>query len=364
VEDGRILRQKAELELVFLATPRKVLIALRLILAYLISSSAFLLHAEDTPPSHPKAGDEKRWQAVARGRVEPRSGEIKIVAPIPDLIGEVLVKAGDKVSAGEPLVRLHDPEVYARLESAEAQSAMRRRARDDQAPSSRATARRKAEDAVAVAQQAVLDARAAFDRTAQEGRAGRGSEADLDSARSALSRAEDDLKQQRADLHKLEADPTTPLPTQAEGQVNVARAELSAAQAALEKLSIRAPISGTVLQVNGKPGEMASPSAPQPLVLLGDVSALRVRAELDERDLGEIKIGQSVSIRPEAFRDRELPGTVSFIAPIVEPPRTGTRGQRDEADINVVEVLIELADPSPLAVGMKVDTYFRSGSQH
>jgi HlyD family secretion protein len=261
-------------------------------------------------------------------------------------------------------VRLHDPEVYARLESAEAQSAMRRRARDDQAPSSRATARRKAEDAVAVAQQAVLDARAAFDRTAQEGRAGRGSEADLDSARSALSRAEDDLKQQRADLHKLEADPTTPLPTQAEGQVNVARAELSAAQAALEKLSIRAPISGTVLQVNGKPGEMASPSAPQPLVLLGDVSALRVRAELDERDLGEIKIGQSVSIRPEAFRDRELPGTVSFIAPIVEPPRTGTRGQRDEADINVVEVLIELADPSPLAVGMKVDTYFRSGSQH
>ena len=246
MEDGRILRQKAELELVFLATPRKVLIALRLILAYLISSSAFLLHAEDTPPSHPKAGDEKRWQAVARGRVEPRSGEIKIVAPIPDLIGEVLVKAGDKVSAGEPLVRLHDPEVYARLESAEAQSAMRRRARDDQAPSSRATARRKAEDAVAVAQQAVLDARAAFDRTAQEGRAGRGSEADLDSARSALSRAEDDLKQQRADLHKLEADPTTPLPTQAEGQVNVARAELSAAQAALEKLSIRAPISGTV----------------------------------------------------------------------------------------------------------------------
>jgi HlyD family secretion protein len=136
------------------------------------------------------------------------------------------------------------------------------------------------------------------------------------------------LKQQRADLHKLEADPTTPLPTQAEGQVNVARAELSAAQAALEKLSIRAPISGTVLQVNGKPGEMASPSAPQPLVLLGDVSALRVRAELDERDLGEIKIGQSVSIRPEAFRDRELPGTVSFSSDRGTPADWYTRAAR------------------------------------
>jgi hypothetical protein len=49
---------------------------------------------------------------------------------------------------------------------------------------------------------------------------------------------------------------------------------------------------------------------------------------------------------------------------VLEPPRTGTRGQRDEADINVVEVLIELADPGPLAVGMKVEVYFRSGSQH
>ena len=172
------------------------------------------------------------------------------------------------------------------------------------------------------------------------------------------------MKQQRADLHKLEADPTTPLPTQAEGQVNVARAELRAAQTSIEKLTIRAPISGTILQVNGKPGEMASPSAPQPLVLLGDVSALRVRAELDERDFGEIKIGQSVSVRPEAFQGHELPGSVSSIAPIVEPSRTGTRGQRDEADINVVEVLIELADPGPLAVGMKVNAYFRSGSQH
>jgi HlyD family secretion protein len=117
-----------------------------------------------------------------------------------------------------------------------------------------------------------------------------------------------------------------------------------------------------VLQVNGKSGEMTAPSSPQPLVLLGDLSALRVRAELDERDFGEIKIGQVVSVRPEAFRGRELPGTVSFIAPIVQPSRTGSRGQRNQTDIDVVEVLIDMADPGPLAVGMKVDAYFRYNS--
>jgi HlyD family secretion protein len=347
--------------LLFFATVRnrKALIVLGLILAYSIAGSALLLHAENNaPPSRAKLGDEKRWQVVAPGRVEPISGKINIVAPIPDLIGEVLIKAGDKVSAGEPLVRLRDPELYARLASAEAQMAMRKRARDDRTPSSWATDRRKAEDAVADAEQVVLNARAAFDQAVLEKRAGRASETDLDSARAALSRAEDDLKQQKADLRKLEADPTTPLPTQAEGQLNVARAELSAAQATIQKLTIRAPITGTVLQVTGKPREMTSPSAPQPLVLLGDVSVLRVRAELDERDFGEIKVGQAVSVRLEAFRRREILGTVSFIAPIAEPSRSGSHGQRNEPGVDVVEVLIDLADPGPLAVGMKVDAFF------
>ena len=264
--------------MLFLATVRnrKALIVLGLILAYSIAGSALLLHAEDKArPSRAKPGGEKRWQAVAPGRVEPLSGKINIVASIPDLIGEVLVKAGDKVSAGEPLVRLRDPELYARLASVEAQIAMRKRARDDQAPSIWATDRRKAEDVVADAEQVVLNARAAFEQAVLEKRAGRASETDLDSARAALSRAEDDLKRQKADLRKLEKDPATPLPTQAEGQLNVARAELWAAQATIQKLTIRAPITGTVLQVNGKPREMASPSAPQPLVLLGDISPPR-----------------------------------------------------------------------------------------
>jgi HlyD family secretion protein len=311
-----------------------------------------------------EASDEKNWQAVAPGRVEAASGEVKIVAATAGLISEVLVKAGDKVSAGEPLVRLRDREVQARIDSAEAQVAMRRRARNDQAPSSRAGERRKAEDGVFNAERAVAEAQAAWDGFVLDRRAGRGSQAEVEAARLALARAQDRLTQQRADLRRLETDTVTPLPTQTEGALNMARAELRAAEAAIEKLTIRAPIAATVLQVNAKAGEMAAPSAAQPLVLLGDVSALRVRAELDERDFGEIKIGQSVSVRSAAFRSREFPGTVSFIAPLVEPSRN-SRGQRNQTDVDVVEVLVDLAEPGPLAVGMKVDVYFRHNSaQH
>lgn len=306
--------------------------------------------------------DEKRWQAVAPGRIEPVSGEIRIAAPIAGLMTQVLVKTGDKVSADEPLIRLSDQEARARVDSANAQVAVRKRARNDQAPSSRAADRRKAEDAVADDEQAIVSARAEFDRVALERRAGRTFDSELEAARSVLARARERLKQHKTDLRKLETNATIPLPSQAEGELNIARAELWAAEAALEKMTIRAPIAGTILQVNAKAGEIAAPGASQPLVLLGDISALRVRAELDERDYGEIKPGQRVSVRPEAFRGREFAGTVASISPLVEPSRDNARSQRNQTDVDIVEVMIDLAEPGPLAVGMRADVYFRYGS--
>ena len=75
--------------------------------------------------------DPKRWQAVAPGRVEPWSGEVKITAAAMGAIGELLVKPNDKVFAGELLIRLRDEEVVTRVATAEAQVAMRKRARKD-----------------------------------------------------------------------------------------------------------------------------------------------------------------------------------------------------------------------------------------
>jgi HlyD family secretion protein len=336
-----------------------------LCLGFLLAAS-LALHAQETArsSSRPEAKDERNWQAVAPGRIEPVSGEIKIASPVIGLIAEVLVKAGDKVAAGDPLIRLADKEAQARIAAAEAQIALRKRARNDQSPSSKAGERRKAEDGVADGEKAVVEARAALDKAVLDRRAERAPDAEVEAKRLALSRAQEKLRQLRAELHKLETDTATPLPTQTEGQLNVARSELWAAQAGVDKFTVRAPIGGTVLQVNGRPGELATPSAAQPLVLLGDVSALRVRAELDERDFGEIKVGQGVSVRPDAFRDRDFAGKVAFIAPLVEPSRN-SRSQRNQTDVDVVEVLVDLAEPGPLAVGMKVDVYFRyDAGQH
>jgi HlyD family secretion protein len=325
--------------------------------------------------SRPEAGDDKRWQTVAPGRVEPASGAIKMAAPVMGVIAQVLVKVNDKVFAGEPLIRLVDNEAQARLAAAEAQVAFRMRAHNDETapPKSsprrrvegtvvdvdRSAARRRAEDAVADADKAVAEAQVALDKAALDRRAGAASDATVEAPRAALSRAHDRLKQERAELRRIEADPSTPLPTFADGQVNVARAESAAARAAIGSLTIRAPIAGTVLQVNAKSGELAGPANAQPLLVIGDVSALRVRAELDERDLGQIKIGQPVLVRADAFPGREFAGKVSFIAPLVEQGRINGRGQRNLTDVDVAEVLVDLAEKDALAVGMKVDVYFQ-----
>ena|SRR5271156_34961 len=305
--------------------------------------------------------NSKSWEAVAPGLVEARSGEIKIWAPVIGRISEVPVNANDKVLTGEPLLRLDDEEARARIAMAQAQVTMRKRARNDQA-AGKAADRRKAEDAVADAEATLVEDRDAFDKVALAKRAGSGSDADIAAARAAWKNAQDGLDQQRAQLRKLETESKTPLPTQSEGQLNVARAELRLSIVELERLTIRAPIASTVLQVTAKVGELGAPTSPQPLMSLGDLSALRVRAELDERDVGKIKLGDDVAVRADAFRGREFTGKIVNIAPIIRPGHIKSPESRNLTDFSVTEVLIDLADPGPLVEGMKVDVYFQAGS--
>ena len=307
--------------------------------------------AQDRPNAN--APDDRRWQVIAPGEVEPVSGEIKIGSSVVGRIAEVTVKVNDRVFAGELLVRLEDDDLKARVAVAEAQAALQKRERNDKAAGGRAADRRKAEDAVADAEKAVVDEQSAVDRAAAAVR----DEGALTAARTALSRAQDRLKQQQEALRRLS---NVPLPTQIEGQLNVARGELAYANANLEKMRIRAPIAGTVLQVNAKVGELTSPSSPQPLISLGDISALRVRAEVAELNIGSIKVGQPVVVRAAAFGEREFAGKVSSVAPVVEPRRTGADARRPPSDSKFVQVFVDLIDPGPFAVGMNVDVYFRS----
>ncbi len=91
----------------------------------------------------------------------------------------------------------------------------------------------------------------------------------------------------------------------AEAQVVQAQATLDDAEAALDATTLTAPISGTVLQVNGKVGSIAgsSPRRSQSgaagatttstdLVLVANLKALQVSVSVPESDIGSLKVGQ------------------------------------------------------------------------
>jgi HlyD family secretion protein len=306
-----------------------------------------------------KSSPDKRWLAVAPGRVEPPSGMIKVAAPAVGIVTKVLVKVNDTVFAGEPLILLNDDEIQSRYAAAEAQAGMRKRLRDEQPATGKAADRRKAEDALSDGETAVFDAQVAVDRAAIAWRGGSGTTEALTNARSALLRVQDELAKRQQQLRAGTAD--APLPTPLEAQVASARGDLAFARVNLEKLRIRAPIDGTVLQININPGELATPTSLQPLLMIANLMTLNVRAELDERDLSEIKVGQVASIRAAAFPGKEFAGSVTSIAPLVEPSRLGARAQQgNRSDVDAVEVLVKLQQPGPLTAGMKVDVYFNA----
>ena len=130
--------------------------------------------AETSTPQKPTA-DDKNWQAVAPGLVEPRSGEITVTAPVIGVISEVMVQSGDKAVADEPLIRLDDEGARARVTTAQAQVEMRKRARNDQG-AGKAADRRKAEDGVAEAEATVVQTRESFDAAVKAKRSGSGSD--------------------------------------------------------------------------------------------------------------------------------------------------------------------------------------------
>src|SRR5262249_5682200 len=99
------------------------------------------------------------WLAAAPGRIEPKSGLVRVGAQLLGRIAEVTVKLNDKVEEGELLIRLDDDEARARLQAAETEAASRKRERDAQPLDKARDDLREAEDNVFSAERALTNAR-------------------------------------------------------------------------------------------------------------------------------------------------------------------------------------------------------------
>lgn len=303
-----------------------------------------------------------QWTATAPGRVEPRNGEIRVSVQTPGRVAEIPVKVNDTVRAGDLLLRLEDDEVRARLGSADAEAGVRKRERDlESAVNNIAKDRRTAEDNFFSAERALHNARVEFDRVLKGVRQGTKdfTQDGLTSARNAVTSAQEKLESERSAMKRAQTVANVPLQTRLESGLANARADLAIADAAFEHTRIRAPADGTVLQVNPKPGELAVANPEAPVITIGDLTALRVRAEVEERDISKVQVGQLVVVRADPFPGRDFTGKVTRMAKLMGQSKISQRGPRRPNDLDALEVMIELDSADQLLPGMRVDVLFK-----
>ena len=139
----------------------------------------------------------------------------------------------------------------------------------------------------------------------------------------------------------------------AQAKSTVVRTEVSYenAKIALDDTVVRSPVAGTIISRPVEVGQViSSPTMAVGggtiLMTLADLSKVRVRALVDEIDVGKVSIGQVVSIKVAAYRDKEFFGTVAKIEPLAKV----------EQNVTTFPVLIDIDnDENLLLLGMNTD---------
>lgn len=244
------------------------------------------------------------------GIIEAISENIAIASPLAGVIASVYVKAGDAVDAGQALFALDDRDIRAEIEV----------------------------------------------RTAQVGKA----KAALDDANTQLSiykGVNDPRAIMRGELLKRESTVAV-----AKAALSEAEALLIASKTTLERMTVRAPLKGEILQSKARVGEFAPAQVmSSPLMIIGSVSPLAVRVDIDENDAWRVEPGTPASAVLRGNTKVSFPLSFVRFEPYVVPKRSLTGESFERVDTRVLQVIYSFNKESlPIYVGQLVDVFIKS----
>ena len=255
------------------------------------------------------------------GRVEPLQN-FEAHTPMGTTVKRVLVREGDQVKKGQLLVQLDDAKAHSLAAQAKAQvlgaeadlSAIQKGGNHEEILTldSQITKARTDSDTA----QRNLDA---LRRLREQGAASPGE----------IKNAEDHVKSANADLNlllqKQKSRYSQPEIVRVEAQKSEAQAAYDAAEDVLDQLNIRAPFDGIVYSLPALQGAYLNPGD---LVLqAADLSKVRVRAFVDEPDIGRLAPGDKIEVTWDALPERTWQGTVSVIPAVIKLHGTRNVGE-------------------------------------
>jgi HlyD family secretion protein len=279
--------------------------------------------------------------------------EVEASFKIPGRVIERPVAEGQLINTGQLVARLDDKDLKVEADQRRAQMASARAVLAELKDGSRP--------------EEVAQAEAALERTKAEGSRARIeyerqkrlydreviSTREFDQAKTAFEAAEARTREAKEFFTLVRKGPRQEKIDQARANLEQARQALELAQIRLNYATLLSPLSGTVLSENIQPGEFVSPGTP--IVSLGDISRVYLRAYINETDLGRLKLGQQVKITTDTYPGKTYEGRISFIAPQAEFTPKNIQTQKERVKL-VYRIKVEVPNPGlELKPGMPAD---------
>jgi HlyD family secretion protein len=232
--------------------------------------------------------------------------QVSLRAQVEGQVVSLTVDAGDAVTRGAALGQLNSRLLAVDVSEAEAELDARR-SEVAQAQAAVGNARTDVERAKVALRQAqadrdrlqrLADAGAISDQEAEQ------AQLTLETAQQAVLAAEEQLRSQQQTVNSNQ------------GRVQSQQAVVAQTQERLSYATLNSPLTGKVLNRLVEPGDFVQSG--QAVLELGDLSAIKVTVQLSELDLGQIRLGQPVQVRLDAFPDETISGQVTRIAPAAD----------------------------------------------
>jgi HlyD family secretion protein len=316
------------------------------------------------PPVQPAENPFPNTVAGA-GIIEPQTENIEIGSPVPGIVVEVLVDVGQKVNAGDPLFRLDDRELKAELAvrtaahaAAKAELArLEAMPRPEELPAVEAQVRETKADWENWEQQWARGEKLLTQRAIPEEEFYVRKQSAMQ-ARERYNRAVAEFELLKAGSWKFDREVTQSAVDRAESQVQQTQTDL-------DRLVIRALVDGEVLQVDVRPGEFVGAPPSQPLIVLGNVTQLHVRVDIDEYDIPRFVPEASARATLKGQPDEFFPLKFVRIEPYVVPKKSLTGDNTERVDTRVLQVIYAIETSGKrLFVGQQLDVFIDASMTH
>lgn len=334
-----------------------------ILIAVWVTASARRVPHEKPLAAPPTAPYEN--SIAATGIVEASDRNYNLAPSVSGQLSTLYVKENDIVHRDDKLYTIDDREQRTIVEQAEA-NVVKARATVQTAQANILTQQANMNSATA----AVDTAKAMYDDAAQiaarnEGLHQDGVISDQANITSAKTRDADrarwqqtaaQLKQAEAQLHNAEA-------ALSEEQANLQTmiATRNQQKVLLDKMTVRAPADGKILQVNNRVGEYLSSTSGTSPVLFGDTDSLMVRVDVDEINASHVLSGSTAIAMLKGDSTRQFPMQFVRIVPYMVPKQNLTGSNSERVDVRVLQLEFRFEPPRfPVYVGQQVDVFIQA----